>query len=141
MPVHAALDADESGQIDSAEIANAAAALRKHISLPIGMASSDVSLFVADLSQEGTDFVRVRHYYRWTQTIGEHFLFWSASKPMFVRSITMDMRELVQKHDQEVFVQPFLDGVDSLMLDAKEGHLLLRLDRWVVQGQGVVAIW
>ena len=117
------------------------ASLRKHISLPIGMVSSDVCLFIADLSQESTDFVRVRHYYRWTQTVGEHFLFWSASRPMFVRSITMDMRELVQKHGQEVFVQPFLDGVDSLVLDTKEGHLLLRLDRWVVQGQGVVAIW
>lgn len=29
----------------------------------------------------------------------------------------------------------------ELMLDAKEGHLLLRLDRWLVQGQGVVAVW
>lgn len=117
------------------------AALRKHISLPIGMGSSDVSLFVADLSQESAEFVRVRHYYRWSQTIGEHFLFWSAGRPMFVRTITMDMRELVQGQGQEVFVQPFLGGVDSLMLDVKEGHLLLRLDRWVVQGQGVIAVW
>ncbi|MFD4674484.1 hypothetical protein ACFWNN_32510 [Lentzea sp. NPDC058450] len=116
-------------------------ALRKHISLPVGMTSADVALFVADLSQESTEFVRVRHYYRWSQTLEEHFLFWSASRPMFVRTVTMDMRELVQGHEREVFVQPFLDGVDSLVLDAKDGHLLLRLDRWLVQGQGVAAIW
>ncbi|RAS64970.1 hypothetical protein C8D87_105465 [Lentzea atacamensis] len=116
-------------------------ALRKHISLPIGMVPSDVSLFIADLSQESTEMVHVRHYYRWTQTIGEHFLFWSAGRPMFVRTITMDLRELVQGNQREVFVQPFLDTVDSLVLDAKDGHLMLRLDRWLVRGQGVVAIW
>lgn len=40
------------------------------------------------------------------------------------------------QHDVSVTLR-----IDSLMLDAKEGHLLLRLDRWLVQGQGVVAVW
>ncbi len=118
-----------------------AIALRKHITLPVGMAATDVCLFIADLSRESTEFVRVRYYFRWSQTLAEHFFYWSANRPMFVRTVTMDLRELLHGHEREVFVQPFLDGVDSFMLDAKDGHLLLRLDRWVVQGQGVVAIW
>lgn len=66
----------------------------------------------------------------------------AADRPMSNRTLTMDMRELVRDQGKKVHEQVFLGSVDSLMLDAEdEGHLSLRLDRWVVQGQGVVAVW
>ncbi|SES11749.1 hypothetical protein SAMN05216188_12283 [Lentzea xinjiangensis] len=59
---------------------------------------------------------------------------------MFIRTLTVDVRA-VRDPNREIHVQAFLGGVASLMLDTAEGHLSLSLDRWVVQGQGVVAVW
>lgn len=115
--------------------------VRKYISLPVGMVDSELALFVADLSHESTEFVRVRQYFRWSQDLSEHFIYWYADRPTFVRSITVDVRELLRNGAQDVVVHAFLGGLGSLMLDANEGHLSTRLDRWVVQGQGVVAVW
>jgi hypothetical protein len=116
-------------------------ALRQYISPPVGMATSELAFFVADLSQESTELVRVRQYFHWSQDLKEHFIYWYADRPMFIRSITVDVRELLRIGKREVVVHAFLGGLDSLMLDTDEGHLSTRLDRWVVQGQGVVAVW
>ena len=116
-------------------------AMRRYISLPVGMASSELALFVADLSGESTELIRVRQYFRWSQDLKEHFIYWSADRPMFIRSITVDVRELLRIVERGVVVHAFLGGLDSLMLDTDEGHLSTRLDRWVVQGQGVMAVW
>ncbi|MCX2951009.1 hypothetical protein [Lentzea sp. NEAU-D7] len=115
--------------------------LHRHLSPPVGIAASDIALFAADLSQEKTDLVRVRHHFRWTQKLDEHFIYWYADRPMFISSLTVDVRETMRKQYREVWVQAHLGGVDSLMLDADEGYLSLRLNRWVVQGHGVTAIW
>ncbi|NGY61442.1 hypothetical protein G7043_21180 [Lentzea sp. NEAU-D13] len=115
--------------------------VRKYISPPVGMTASDLVLFLADLSREDDEFVRVRHHLRWSQDIAEHFSWWYADRPMFVRTLTMDMRELVRNQGLKVFVQVFLGSVENLMLDAEDGYLSLRLDRWVVQGQGAVVVW
>jgi hypothetical protein len=115
--------------------------LHRHISPPVGMAASDLVLFVADLSQESTDHVRVRQHFRWTQKLDEPFIYWYADRPMFVSSLTVDVREVKRDRQGGVWVQAHLAGVDSLMLDATEGYLSLRLNRWVVQGHGVTAVW
>jgi hypothetical protein len=83
----------------------------------------------------------VRHHFRWTQKLDEHFIYWYADRPMFISSLTVDVRETMREQYREVWVQAHLGGVDSLMLDAAEGYLSLRLNRWVVQGHGVTAIW
>lgn len=116
-------------------------AVRQYISPPVGIANSELALFVADLSQESTELVRVRQYFHWSQDLREPFIYWYADRPMFVRSITVDVRELLRTGKREVFVHAFLGGLDSLILDTDEGYLSTRLDRWVVQGQGVVAVW
>lgn len=116
-------------------------AVHTYISPPVGMASSELALFVADLSQESTELVRVRQYFHWSQAIEEPFIYWCADRPMFIRSLTVDVRELLRIGKREVFVYAFLGGLDSLMLDTDEGYLSTRLDRWVVQGQGVIAVW
>lgn len=116
-------------------------AVRKYISPPVGMVISELALFVADLSHEATELVRVRQYFHWSQDLKEHFIYWYADRPMFIRSITVDVRELLRTGERDVVVHAFLGGLDSLMLDTDEGHLSTRLDRWVVQGQGVVAVW
>ncbi|MDX8032811.1 hypothetical protein SK803_21555 [Lentzea sp. BCCO 10_0856] len=115
--------------------------VRRYISPPVGMTQGDLVLFLADLSREEDEFVRVRQHLRWSQDIAEHFSWWYADRPMFVRTLTMDMRELVRNQGLKVFVQVFLGSVENLMLDAEDGYLSLRLDRWVVQGQGAVAVW
>jgi hypothetical protein len=116
-------------------------ALHKYISPPVGMAASELALFVADLSGESAEPVRVRQYFHWSQDLREHFIYWCADRPMFIRSITVDVRELLRIGEREVVVHAFLGGLGSLMLDTDEGYLSTRLDRWVVQGQGVVAVW
>ncbi|GHH47526.1 hypothetical protein [Lentzea cavernae] len=116
-------------------------AVSRYITLPVGMASSELALFVADLSGESTELVRVRQYFYWSQDLSEHFIYWCADRPMFVRSITVDVRELLRAGRREVVVHAFLGGMESLMLDTDQGHLSTTLDRWLVQGQGVVAIW
>ena len=54
---------------------------------------------------------------------------------------TAEVKASFNNGERDVVVHAFLGGLDSLMLDADEGHLSTRLDRWVVQGQGVVAVW
>lgn len=116
--------------------------LRKYISPPVGMTNADVALFVADLGHEDTEFVRVRYHYYWSQDLDQHFIFWAADRPSFIRTLTLDLRELVRDREQQVWVQVFLGSLDSLLLDdANDGHLSLNLNRWVVEGQGVVAVW
>lgn len=115
--------------------------VRRHITLPVGMTSADLTLFIADLSQEKSELVRVHHYSRWVQELDDRFVYWAADRPTYVRTLTLDFRELVHASGRRVWAQPFLGSSDSLMLDAEEGHLSLRLDRWIVEGQGVVAIW
>jgi hypothetical protein len=117
------------------------AAVRKHISLPVGLTSADVVLFIADLGREDGELVRIRYQFRWWQDISEHFSWWYAGRPLFIRTLTVDVRELMRDHRRRAFVQVFLGTVDTLMLDADDGYLSLRLDRWVVQGQGVAAVW
>ncbi|MFC3896976.1 hypothetical protein ACFOWZ_36330 [Lentzea rhizosphaerae] len=117
-------------------------ALRKYISPPVGMTAGDIVLFAADLGEGDGEFVRVRYHYHWSQDLDEHFVYWAADRPMFVRTITLDMRELVTRQDCRVWVKTFLGGVDSLVLDnTSDGHTSLSLDRWIVEGQGVVAVW
>ncbi|ANZ35747.1 hypothetical protein BBK82_06290 [Lentzea guizhouensis] len=115
--------------------------VRKYISLPVGLTHADLMLFAADLSQEDTEFVRVRQYSHFSQDLAVPGVWWYADRPMFVRSLTMDIRELVRERGKKVHMQVFLGSVDSLVLDADEGYLSLKLDRWVVQGQGVIANW
>ncbi|MFI6097902.1 hypothetical protein ACIA8G_20275 [Lentzea sp. NPDC051213] len=119
----------------------AATALRKYISPPVGMTNDDVVLFAADLGQEDGEFVRVRYHYHWSQDLDQRFVYWAADRPMFMRTITLDVRELVRDEERQVWVQGFLGGVDSMVLDANDGHVSLSLDRWIVQGQGIVAVW
>jgi hypothetical protein len=116
-------------------------ALRKYISPPVGMTGGDVVLFVADLGEEDGEFVRVRYHYHWSQDLDQRFVYWAADRPMFIRTITLDLRELVSRYDRPVWVKPFFGGADSLVLDTSDGHNSLSLDRWIVEGQGVVAVW
>ncbi|SES00983.1 hypothetical protein [Lentzea albida] len=85
--------------------------------------------------------MRVRCQLRWSGDVDEYCLWWYADRPMFVRTLTMDVREIVRDQRGKAYVQVFLGSVDSLVLDAEDGYLSLRLDRWVVQGQGAIAIW
>lgn len=114
-------------------------ALRKYLSPPVGMTVGDIVLFTADLG-EG-DFVRVRYHYHWSQDLDQRFVYWATDRPMFIRTITLDMRELVTRLECRVWVKAFLGGADSLVLDTSDGHTSLSLDRWIVEGQGVAAIW
>ena len=117
-------------------------AVRKYISPPVGMTPGDLVLFSADLGRGESEFVRVRYHSRWSQDIDERFIWWYADRPMFIRTLTIDMRELMRDHRRRAtYVQVFLGSVGSLMLDAEDGYLSLRLDRWVVQGQGIAATW
>ncbi|MFD5829760.1 hypothetical protein [Lentzea sp. NPDC060358] len=116
-------------------------AVRRYISPPVGLKNSDLMLFLADLSREDSEFVRVRQHSRWSQDIAVPGVWWYADRPMFVRTVTLDMRELVRVHARKVWAQVFLGSADTLVLDDNEGHLSLQLDRWVVQGQGVIANW
>lgn len=118
-----------------------ASLMRKHISPPVGLKPAELMLFHADLSHERDEFVRVRQHSQWSQDLAVPGIWWYADRPMFVRSLTLDTRELVRVSGKKVWVQAFLGSVDSLMLDDHEGHLALRLDRWLVQGQGVIANW
>ena len=118
-----------------------ASALKKHIRPPVGMTNGDVALFVADLGQDDTEFVQVRYHYSWSQDLDQHFVYWAADRPLFIRELTLDLRELVRDRGRPVSVQVFLGSVDSLLLDANEGHLSLSLNRWIVEGQGVMAVW
>jgi hypothetical protein len=115
-------------------------ALRKYISPPVGMTAGDIVLFSADLGDVDGEFVRVRYHYHWSQDLDQHFVYWAADRPMFLRTVILDMRELVSRHECQVWVKAFL-GVDSLVLDTSDGHTSLSLDRWIVEGQGVVAVW
>jgi hypothetical protein len=116
-------------------------AVRRYISPPVRVNSTDVALFVGDLGNEDTEFVRLRNRFRWKQDLSEHFVYWVADRPMFISTLSVDVRELVRDSERQVAVQVFLSDVESLLLDADEGHLSLRLDRWILQGQGVVAVW
>lgn len=116
-------------------------AVRRYISPPVGLTAGELLLFHADLSHEDDEFVRVRQHSQWSQDLAVPGLWWYAARPMFVRTLTMDMRELVRACGKKVWVQVFLGSADSLMLDDHEGHLALRLDRWLVQGQGVISNW
>ncbi|MFD4639618.1 hypothetical protein ACFWN2_20055 [Lentzea sp. NPDC058436] len=116
-------------------------AVRRHITLPVGITASDVALFFADISAVEEEFVRVRCQLRWSGDIDDHCLWWYADRPMFVRTLTMDLKEIVRDQSRKAYVQVFLGSVGSLVLDAENGYLSLRLDRWVVQGQGAIAIW
>lgn len=116
-------------------------AVRKHISPPVRISAADIALFVGDIGPEETEFVRLRNRFHWSQDLAEHFVYWVADRPMFISALTVDVRELVRHSERQVAVQVFLGDVESLLLDADEGHLSLRLDRWIAQGQGVVAVW
>lgn len=118
-----------------------AGAMRRYISPPVRINAADIALFVGDLGPETTEFVRLRNRFHWSQDLSEHFIYWGADRPMFINTLTVDVRDLVSDSEKQVAVQVFLGDVEALLLDADEGHLSLRLDRWVVQGQGVVAVW
>ncbi|WP_112265355.1 hypothetical protein [Lentzea terrae] len=114
--------------------------LTRYISPPVKIALADIALFVADLSQESSERVRLSVHTRWSQALSEHFIYWFADRPMFLRTLTVDVRAVLEP-EREVHVQEFLGGVGSLMRDVGDGHLALSPDRWVVQGQGVIAVW
>lgn len=116
-------------------------AVRRHISPPVGMTPADVVLFFADLSGMEDEFVRVRYHLRWSGDTSEHCLWWYADRTMFVRNVTLDMKELVRAQAVKPQAQVFLGSAGSLILDVEDGYVSLRLDRWVVQGQGVIAVW
>ncbi|SDG23952.1 hypothetical protein SAMN05216553_106334 [Lentzea fradiae] len=118
-----------------------APAVRKYISPPVRLKNSDIVLFHADLSHEDTEFVRVRQHAHWSQDLEVPGAWWYADRPMFARTITFDMRELVRVCRKKVWIQVFIGSVDTLILDDNEGYLALRLDKWIVQGQGVIANW
>lgn len=73
-------------------------------------------------------------YFEWARTQGQHEV---------LREIggKLDAMHGEARVVTAPAMQAFLGGVDSLMLDDHEGHVALRLNRWVVQGHGVTAIW
>jgi hypothetical protein len=91
--------------------------LTRYISPPVKIALADIALFVADVSQESSERVRLSVHTRWSQALSEHFIYWFADRPMFLRTLTVDVRAVLEP-EREVHVQEFLGGVGSLMRDA-----------------------
>ncbi len=55
----------------------------------------DIALFVADISRRTNEYVQRAQPLQWYQDLAEHFIYWVADRPMFISTLTVDVRELV----------------------------------------------
>jgi hypothetical protein len=59
---------------------------------------------------------------------------------MFLRQLTFDARRVVAE-GQVVIFQPFLGSMADLLIDVREGLAVVKLDAWVLEGNGAVMLW
>lgn len=108
---------------------------------PVGIPLDRIALFGPARDLSTYDAHRFHCRYQWRMAVSEHFVYWSAARLMFVRNVTLDVRKLTDLGVDHIWEQTFLSDLKSLALDVREGCLSLSLDRWVVEGQGVMLVW
>lgn len=72
-----------------------------------------------------------------------HFCFWEADRPTFVKSITIDAENFSgsEERDRVITVQPFMLASVSEALLSDKSVRTLPVDNWLVRGQGISVIW
>ena|SRR5947209_8399222 len=104
------------------------------------MTETDVAFFRADPPTMLDGPTQFRIDTTWEADPSIRFFFWRADRPMFVRQLTFDARR-VAAEGQSVNFQSFLGAVDDLLIDIREGFAVVRLDAWVLEGNGAVMLW
>ena len=108
---------------------------------PAGMTHDDFIIFRLPTGTTLTGLQKVRAEYFFEISYGEHFIYWYADRPMFVRQIIIDANTIAMASGHPVRFQLFLADSESSVVDIHESRLSMKLDKWLLDGHGAIAIW
>ena len=102
-----------------------------------------VRLLRAQLQPDPTP-IRLKIVQESTQSKSDHFCYWVADRPIFVRHLRIDLREFSSEpsaRDQRLTVQPFMMATSAALALDDTSILDEETDNWLVRGQGFCVIW
>lgn len=111
------------------------------LSPPTGMTHDDFIVFRFPPNAMHAGPQKVRAKYKLTIPYTEHFIYWCADRPMFVRQLTVDASSIASFSGHQVRFQLFIAGSESTALDTHESKLSIKPNKWLLDGHGVAAIW
>lgn len=111
------------------------------LSPPTGMTHDDFIVFQLPKGTTLSGTQKVRAEYKFDVDYSEHFLYWYADRPMFLRQITVDANSVTLVSGRKVRFQLFVPDSESSVVDIHDSHLSMKLDKWLLDGHGVAAIW
>ncbi|MCS7476014.1 hypothetical protein ACFFQW_08445 [Umezawaea endophytica] len=111
------------------------------LSPPTGMTHDDFIVFRLPKGTVLTGTQKVRAEYKFDINYDEHFLYWYADRPMFLRQITVDANSVALVSGHKVRFQLFVADSESSIVDIHDSRLSMKLDKWLLDGHGVAAIW
>lgn len=111
------------------------------ISPPPGMSHDDFILFRTPENIHFTGRAKIRAEYRFEMSLDEHFVYWCTDRPMFIRQLTVDANSVAATIGRPVRFQLFIGESETVPVDIVGSRLAVRVDRWVLDGHGIVAVW
>lgn len=108
---------------------------------PAGMTHDDFVIFRVPETTPLRGREKVRAEYYFDMDLSEHFVYWFADRPMFLRQMTIDVHEVAAHLGKLVRFQVFMGDSDSIAVDVRDARLSLKVDRWILDGHGVAAVW
>jgi hypothetical protein len=74
--------------------------------------------------------------------VSDHYWYWKAERPMFLRRITFDCSRFGKPGVRRFNLQPFLGGNDTAhVAERSPGKFVLPGEKWVVEDQGAMILW
>jgi hypothetical protein len=107
---------------------------------PPGVADDDVVVFQGGIPQ-GVNARTIRAEFNYEISAEEHFLYWRAERPMFVRRLEVDASVVSRQLGHRVRFQTFLPDPGSVAIDVSDNRLVTQPNSWLLPGHGVIAIW
>jgi hypothetical protein len=88
--------------------------------------------------------IRLKVVQESAQNKSDHFCYWVADRPIFVRHLRLDLRAFTPEpspRDGRLTVQPFMMATSAALALDRSGVLDEETDNWLVRGQGFTVIW
>ena len=99
----------------------------------------DVELFRVDTS--AMTAARFCYSFECTMSKSEHYLYWNADRPMLIDSIKVDATGFSFDSRKDFILNPCLVNGKQRVIDQDRDIYTIRVNDWVVRGQGLVFSW
>ncbi len=102
---------------------------------------SEVALLGADIPRPSPDEpTRVELTLKSRMDRRDHYCFWLADRPTFLRAIIFDAAGMALREGEKFTLQPCLRAT-AYEPEVRDNEYEIRVDAWIVRGQGALLIW